>query len=261
MANSKHAKHFFRRLFWLLGALIIILILLYAFGNKASAPSHPYKPNSQSTVQKQPPATAKPDHSLSNPASIWVVVNKRRPLDPKDYKPKLVVPDVNLRWNSSAENMHVSATMAPHLKELFTAAKQAGYPMMLSSGFRSYSYQIQIYGQQVKQYGKKYADQESARPGYSEHQTGLAADVAPASGKCDLSQCFGSTPTGQWLDHNAWRYGFVIRYPKGKQNITGYMWEPWHIRYIGKYASAQMHEKSILTLEQYFGTGAAPTYK
>ncbi len=150
--------------------------------------------------------------------------------------------------------------MAPHLEQLFAAAQAAGVPLELSSGYRSYNYQVRVYGGEVKTYGQAKADSESARPGFSEHQTGLASDVAPADGTCDLSQCFGTTPAGQWLAAHAYEYGFIVRYPQGKESVTGYEYEPWHIRYVGTDLSQEMHRQGIQTLEEFFNISGGTNY-
>ncbi len=108
--------------------------------------------------------------------------------------------------------------------------------------------------------GKAVADTQSARPGFSEHQTGLAADIEPASRTCEVQECFGDTPEGQWVAANAYKYGFVIRYPKDMQHVTGYIYEPWHVRYVGKKLAEQMHKEGVATLEQFFGLENAPDY-
>jgi hypothetical protein len=97
------------------------------------------------------------------------------------------------------------------------------------------------------------ASRYSARPGQSEHQTGLALDLASQSGKCTLSTCFKDTDEGKWLNENAWKYGFILRYPEGKEEITGYMFEPWHFRYVGK-KEAKKIQDSGLTIEEYYET-------
>jgi D-alanyl-D-alanine carboxypeptidase len=109
--------------------------------------------------------------------------------------------------------------------------------------------------------GKAVADSQSARPGYSEHQTGLAVDVEPTSRKCEVEACFGDTPEGKWVAANAHKFGFIIRYPKNMQSVTGYIYEPWHIRYVGKELAGEMHKQNIATLEQFFGLEAAPDYQ
>ncbi len=126
------------------------------------------------------------------------------------------------------------------------AAKE-GISLKIISGYRSYSHQNNLYNNYVKRDGKVAADRYSARPGHSEHQTGLAFDVN------SLEQSFGNTKVGKWLSDNCYKYGFILRYPKGKESVTGYMYEPWHFRYIGEEASKLYNNGSWITLEEYLG--------
>jgi D-alanyl-D-alanine carboxypeptidase len=214
----------------------------------------------KSNTSNQPLPFNKKLYSIDDSSSIWVVVNKLRPLNPIDYSPaQLVVPSLPLRIASSSGEMHVSAAIAPSLEQLDTAANQVGLHFMLASGYRSYSLQVAVYGNEVKNYGQTQADQESARPGHSEHQTGLAVDLEPASRVCEVSDCFANTPEGKWLVANSYKYGFILRYPVDKTSITGYKYEPWHIRYVGVALAAQIHG-SGQTLEEFFGLPPAPSY-
>jgi D-alanyl-D-alanine carboxypeptidase len=264
MQSKQNSRHI-NRLISIAVIVVIIGLIGWWLHSRHATPSEPNTNGSTNQPAVTPPARTDNSfdysaHSLTDPASIWVIVNKHNPLQPKDYVPTLTLPNVKLKKGKDNQSMLVSALMAPSLQRLFAAAAKAGYPMMLSSGYRSYGYQVSVYNSEVKAYGKAQADAESARPGYSEHQTGLASDVAPASGHCDLSQCFGDTPTGKWLAANAYKYGFVIRYPKGGQAISGYEYEPWHVRYIGTDAAIEMHRQGISTLEQFFNLEAAPSY-
>lgn len=126
------------------------------------------------------------------------------------------------------------------------AAKEDGVSLFVVSDFRSYQTQESIYNRYVSEDGKAAADRYSARPGHSEHQTGLAYDLN------SLSTSFGETTEGKWLADHCWEYGFIIRYPEGKESITGYMYEPWHVRYLGEKTAKAVHE-SGLTLEEYLG--------
>lgn len=137
------------------------------------------------------------------------------------------------------------------LYNLFAAARAEGYYLYVNSGFRSYNDQKWIYNDYVTRDGKANADRYSARPGHSEHQTGLAFDIL-ATRLSILEQSFGDTPEGIWLANNCWKYGFIIRYPKDKEHITGYMYEPWHIRYIGVENATAVYQ-SGLCLEEYLG--------
>ena len=130
--------------------------------------------------------------------------------------------------------------------KLQNAASQQGLNIWFSSGFRSYDYQAQIYNNYVARDGQAAADTYSARPGHSEHQTGLAIDVN------QIDDSFIGTPEAIWLENHCHEYGFILRYPQGKQNITGYKYESWHIRYVGTDMSYAIHN-SGLTLEEYFG--------
>ncbi len=136
-------------------------------------------------------------------------------------------------------------------EQLSADAANAGLDIYLSSGFRSYEYQQEIYNNYVGIYGQETADTFSARPGHSEHQTGLAIDVNT------IDDSFAGTPEAVWLEEHCYEYGFIIRYPKGKESITGYKYEPWHIRYVGKDTAQTLHDAAIacgdptLTLEEY----------
>ena len=130
--------------------------------------------------------------------------------------------------------------------EMKVAAKQEGIALWISSGFRSYSTQYGLYNRYVAGYGKNAADTFSARAGHSEHQTGLAMDINY------IEDWFGDTKEGKWVAENCHKYGFIIRYPKGKDNITGYKYEPWHIRYLGKEIATEVYN-SGLSLEEFLG--------
>ena len=141
-------------------------------------------------------------------------------------------------------NPGVDKTALNAYYELKNDAQKEGLSFTIVSDFRPYSSQKRIYNNYVARDGKAEADRYSARPGHSEHQTGLAFDLN------SLSQSFENTPEGKWLAENCYKYGFIIRYPKGKESVTGYMYEPWHIRYLGKDLAKKVYE-SGQTLEEY----------
>jgi len=143
------------------------------------------------------------------------------------------------------------ADAAKALEELFAAAREAGYELSGVSGYRSYSRQRQIFINNILTKGKEHTLKYSAVPGASEHQTGLAMDVSCKSLGYDLDTGFSETPEGKWLAQNAHLYGYIIRYPKGKAHITGYAYEPWHVRYVGKGLAKYLYEND-LTLEEYY---------
>jgi D-alanyl-D-alanine carboxypeptidase len=206
-----------------------------------------------------PPGFNKTEFSINDPASLWVIVNKGRDL-PSTYIPAdLVTPSVPLRLSSGAPEMHVRAAAAQAMKAMFDAAAQQSIHLMLASGYRSYAEQSSIYAGYVKSVGQVQADAQSAQPGHSEHQSGWAADLEPASRNCELDQCFGDTPEGKWLSANAQHFGFIVRYQKGKEALTGYEYEPWHVRYVGTDLAAQVTSLNQ-TLEQFFGLPAVTQY-
>ena len=141
--------------------------------------------------------------------------------------------------------------------KLVAGAKEAGYKIKVQSGFRSYNKQKNLYNNYVKNRGKSAADTFSARPGHSEHQTGLAFDVCESSGKYKdacINSNFNSTAEAKWLAQNAHKYGFILRYPENKTNETGYKYESWHFRYVGKDLAAKLYNGgNWITLEEHFG--------
>lgn len=198
-------------------------------------------------------------HSLTDPASPWLVVNKHRPLSPADYVPAdLVQPDVALAV--SGEATQLNSTTAAAAEQMFAAAARDGVTMTLASGYRSYATQAATYNSYVASRGQAEADTASARPGYSEHQTGWAFDIGDGGGACGFQPCFAEQPAAVWAKANAHRFGFVVRYPWMFHQITGYYYESWHLRYIGVEAAADMVSRGIATLEEYFGLEAAPGY-
>lgn len=185
-------------------------------------------------------------------SSAVVVVNKRRPLNPLRYVPSplVAVEGALLRQSDAAQQF----------TRLLGDARAAGIAMVPLSGYRSYDTQASLYTSYVNQYGQATADLISARPGFSEHQTGLAIDIGNQNGACGLQECFAGTPAGVWAAQNAWRYGFIIRYPQGMTSVTGYSYEPWHLRYVGGTIASEMRVHGIPTLEHYMNLPAAPSY-
>jgi D-alanyl-D-alanine carboxypeptidase len=246
--------------------VFIILCLIFGAGfavwksGKAAAPSHTVTQNTAKPLGKELPAFDKTRLSRTDPASLWIVVNKRHQLSPKDYVPAdLVFPAVTLRVPGH-ESMQLRQEAAAALEGMFRAASAEGIQLMLSSGYRSYSYQVNLYNGYVASQGQATADTQSARPGFSEHQTGLTADVEPTSRTCELQQCFADTPEGTWVAAHAYTYGFIIRYTPGDEDITGYEPEPWHLRYVGTDLAGELHRTNTATLEQFFGITGGKIY-
>lgn len=191
-----------------------------------------------------------------SPESIQVLVNKQYKL-PDSYKPQdLVYPDVPFLFQEKIEKRMMRQEAADALQQLFAGAKQEGIMLAGVSAYRSHTTQTNLFNRYVKKDGEEAAKKYSAEPGHSEHETGLAIDVSGSTGKCAAEDCFEGTPEAVWLADHAHEYGFIIRYPKGKEAITGYQYEPWHLRYVGKEAAGEIHDKGI-TLEEYSNTPTA----
>ncbi len=188
---------------------------------------------------------------VNDPESITVIVNKKRSLPDGYIPPDLVVPNVAFSYSGVLEKSHMRKEAAAALEQLFVASKKDGLDLRAVSGYRSYKRQVAIYKNNVATKGQEYTDRVSARPGTSEHQTGLAIDVSGPGIGYGLEQSFGATKEGKWLKEHAPEYGFVIRYTENGESSTGYTWEPWHIRYIGKALAEDVTSKGM-TLEQYF---------
>lgn len=186
---------------------------------------------------------------IESPKKIDTLVNKKRSL-PADYIPEDLV-DIDVPYKiERPESKMLRKEASDALSELFAAAGSSGFEFFAVSGYRSYNTQVYLFNNYAKNHGEEEANRFSARPGQSEHQTGLTMDVSIAGLNYDLSEELGETPEGKWLAVNAHKYGFIIRYPKGTEHITGYQYEPWHIRYLGKDLAAKVFE-SKLTYDEY----------
>jgi len=243
----------------------IVLVVISAgvwFRVDGKKPTTVAKSNSTShTTTLSSDGFNKRQYSLTDPNSIWVIVNKQHPLQPISYAPTdLRYPSVPLRVPGLPE-MQMRNVAATALEQMFAAANAVGLHLVVSTAYRSYSYQQTLYDGYVSSQGQAAADQGSARPGFSEHQTGLAVDIRNSSDTCSLESCFGTTPEGEWLAANCYKYGFILRYPADKETITGYEYEPWHFRYVGTSLSNEMHKDRIETLEEFFGVSGGTTYK
>ncbi|MCW2163297.1 D-alanyl-D-alanine carboxypeptidase [Microbacterium hydrothermale] len=196
--------------------------------------------------------------SLSDPDREWLVVNKQRPLDPIDYAPGDLVMPSNVR---ALEQSALRAAPAEALSAMVRAAADAGAGEIgYLSAFRSYSTQKSTYAGRVAVGGVAEADRESARPGYSEHQTGKAVDIVPCNGSCGTLDDVAASPQGAWVREHAWEFGFITRYAEGREDYSGYEPEAWHLRYIGPELAQAYHDGGYTTLEEFFGLPAAPTY-
>lgn len=195
-------------------------------------------------------------YDYTRPSSIAVVVSKTRPLEPVDYVP----PDlVELAGIPQDGTQRMRSEAASAFTSMWTAANEAGVFFRVESAYRSYDQQRAEYNGYVAQWGRANADRGSARPGYSEHQTGLAVDVNDVPDNL-YTAAFASSPAGVWLAEHAHEFGFIISYPQGKESVTGYRWEPWHLRYVGTEIAQRMKEQGVSTLQEFMGLEASPDY-
>lgn len=189
--------------------------------------------NTQTNISNDPNKSSKGYDIVYKDGAYYVkgilIANKTYALS-KNYNPKNLTEETNNAY-----------------KKMKAAAKEDGIDLKIISGFRSYEMQKDLYNSYVRKDGKTNADRYSARPGHSEHQSGLAFDLI------SLKQTFADTKEGIWLNKNCYKYGFILRYPKGKDSITGYMYEPWHFRYIGSEAKKLYNNGNWITLEEYLG--------
>lgn len=242
----------------LLGFLVLSVTAVVMWRQKhpaqsvSSGQSQSSVTNPGSTDPGQNPVFDKLQYSINDPSSVWAVVNKGRVL-PADYSPSDLT-SVNVRtfYKSTSDDSKLRKVAADAAQNMFNSAASQGISLVLYSGYRSYAKQSVVYRNYVGASGAIEADKFSARPGYSEHQTGLAVDFTDAGGKCNVDVCFANTNEGKWLASNAHMYGFIMRYQNAKDTLTGYQYEPWHFRYVGFDLASQIYI-SDKTLEQFFG--------
>lgn len=230
----------------------VVLILPLIGGCSAAATTESSTPRTttkattagvpSSTTSRRPAPFDRTLHSLTDPRSVWVIVNKRHPIAPSDFEPAITL----------VRGYQVATPAAAPLAHLMGAADRAGVPLKIASAFRSFAYQEGVHADLVATIGASAADAISARPGYSEHQTGLAVDLQPLVGTCALQPCFAHTAAARWLDAHAWRYGFIVRYTRANRGVTGYSPEPWHFRYVGRPLARELHRTDVSSLEQFF---------
>ncbi len=207
------------------------------------------EPTPTPVVESTPEPTPVTSNVIENYTDILAVANKKHAL-PYDYEPS----DLRVVNTLNTAGWLMRDEAATAMETMFAAASQEGVTLVTCSGYRSARYQDQLYSGYVSRYGVARADAISSRPGYSDHQTGLAADIGDHDQATVFNQSMENTVEGQWLYAHAHEYGFILRYPKGKESITGYSFEPWHYRYVGVASATAMYNISPdETLEEYLG--------
>jgi D-alanyl-D-alanine carboxypeptidase len=163
---------------------------------------------------------------LEDDPSLRRLVDKSHPL-PQGYEPEDLVELAGGSYNINRRGLMLRAAAAASLERMAAAARAEGAVLLAASAYRSYDYQVEVYARAVASEGLEAADRVSARPGYSQHQTGLALDFGP------IDNSFAETPGGRWIRGNAARFGWSLSFPDGYEEVTGYAWESWHYRYVG----------------------------
>ncbi|WP_418301990.1 D-alanyl-D-alanine carboxypeptidase family protein [Lysinibacillus fusiformis] len=242
-------------------ALIVSIFVVYNYKNNqvnSASDEQPKTTETNKSTEQDSSATEKtdttpktPEKPEQQPDENGYLPNQTLPTEPTYIKGILLANKIYPLPSTFAPEENPEARQA--LNQMLEAAKQQGFDLVAFSGYRSFEYQTTLYTNYVNRDGQAAADRYSARPGYSEHQTGLAFDIGER-GKEDLwlTEEFGETPAGQWLFAHAQEYGFILRFPQNKEEITGYMYESWHYRYVGKDVAKEIAKQSI-TLEEYLG--------
>ena len=219
---------------------------------EAEAPAPQQKPD----PVKNPPQGDGSDYGVpivstltKDDGNLLVLVNKEYTVSRDYYPTDMVDIDGSLSTN---QNLKVKREAYDAYLEMLADAKAEGLKFCICSAYRGFSVQESLYYNSLSSNGKAYTDKMFAYPGRSEHHTGYAIDITSASMNWGLSQNYADYPDGAWIAEHCHEYGFIIRYPKGKENITGYMYEPWHIRYVGVDIATEITEAGI-TLEEYLG--------
>lgn len=217
--------------------------------------------NTTNNITPEPTATPEPTSAPTptpivvntDTSTITYLVNREYPL-PADFVPEgLTTPDILFPFaDTSIDKAKMTPEAGAALALLFDAAyEEEGLVLYGVSAYRSYARQYTIYATNLAVYGIAHTNRYSAAPGRSEHQTGLAIDISCRSEGYGLEETFADTPEGIWVAANAHRFGFILRYPKGKEHITGYNYEPWHVRYVGTELAQYLYDTG-LTLDEFY---------
>ena len=178
-----------------------------------------------------------------------VLVNKENSL-PSNYIPEDLTELKYYAKDRSPDARYMKKTAAEHFHEMVEAAAEEDIDIVSTTAYRSYAFQKNLHDYYVSTKGEAEANKVSAVPGYSEHQTGLVADLSTSEINYVNGSAFGTSAAGKWIAKHCWEYGFIVRYPDGLEDITGYTYEPWHVRYVGSVAAREIYEED-LTLEEY----------
>jgi len=208
------------------------------------------KINSQNTAVVQEDTPLIPDIIIelleilkADDPYLYILVDKNHALPP-DYEPDDLIQLRNASYRINRNDLSLRKEAEESLEKMAAAARSQGFTLLVSSTYRSYNYQAEVYERNVRQLGRQAADRVSARPGHSQHQLGTVADFG------SITNAFASTPEGLWLAANASDYGWSLSYPQGYEEVTGYSWESWHYRYVGV-KLARFIDKYFDGIQQY----------
>ncbi|EPY2277115.1 M15 family metallopeptidase [Clostridium sporogenes] len=258
MRNRRQKKLILRRVNFII-SIVIILCTIQILSNKYNRSTESKRAqivketkdvsenNKQQTIKKKKP-NIKNNKQQASKQSL-VLVNRDNKLDESYLPHDLIVPNIRFLGNRNFQVRRLRRVASEALENLFQEAKNENIILLGVSGYRSYNYQVNVYNNSVYRNGQQHAYKYVAQPGSSEHQTGLAMDIVSTE-YTNLDENFVNTRAYKWLKENCYKYGFIIRYPKEKENVTGYNFEPWHIRYVGTEAATEIMNKGI-TLEEY----------
>jgi len=229
-------------------ATTIAILLVSGCEDKEEVEAEKVSITQQEQSSKNKESESKKQELKKDP--LLILVNKNHAIDQNNRPTDLVIPKVRFPYEEDVEKKYMKKVAAEALEEMFQDAEKDNLFLYGQSGYRSYERQVTIYNGNVQSMGEEKANAISAKPGESEHQTGLVMDITCEAVGFDVVEQFGETKEGKWVADNAHKYGFIIRYPKGKEEITGYSYEPWHLRYVGVEPATEMMKKGI-TLEEY----------
>lgn len=243
-------KNFFRKRHLIISLIVLMVFALLLSGCGKHQKDEPAAQEEQDPVEEQVRSDedqAQLDQDIAD--GYLIVVNKQNSL-PEDYKPDDLEGLKYYAEDRSPDARFLRKTAADHFHEMCEAAAADGVEIVSTTAYRSYEFQNQLYTGYVQSKGQEEADRVSARPGTSEHQAGMSADLSTGEIGYVNGRSFGDSAAGHWIAEHCWDYGFIIRYPEGTEDITGYSYEPWHVRYVGMVAAREIHEENI-TLEEY----------
>ena len=238
-----------KRFFIVTIVLLMALMLGCSTNNNTSKNSDGEKPGAPIVEEPTEMELMQNELEADRLSGNLILVNKENPLD-EEYIPEDLADIIYYAKDRTAKGRFMRQEAAAAFHALSEGAALEGYEIVVTTAYRSAAFQSDLYYGYVNSKGQAWADQYSAKPGTSEHQTGLAADCSSPSVGYQLTSSYGEAPEGIWLSEHCNDYGFIIRYPQGKEEITRYNYEPWHIRYVGKTAAAIIKEKNW-TFEEF----------